>query len=60
MQVSKEGVGTANIETPSALVLCDSKLYRIALYRNNAAVDYALANLHLANLIAVGSKLFRK
>jgi hypothetical protein len=53
VQISKEKVNTDDVDTPSALVLCDSRLHRVALYRNSAAVDYALTALYLANLTAV-------
>ncbi|KEF57539.1 uncharacterized protein A1O9_05456 [Exophiala aquamarina CBS 119918] len=57
VQISKEGTSSDNIATPSALVLCDSRLYRVTLYQNSAAVDYALSALCLANLTAPGELL---
>lgn len=53
MQLSKEIVSSSDADTPSALVLCDSRLHRVTLYPNDAAVDYVLTSLHLANLSAV-------
>lgn len=53
MQLSKEAVIADAVDTPSALVLCDSRLHRLTLYPNDAAIDYVLTTLFLANLSEV-------
>ena len=53
VQLSKEITSTSDGDSPSALVLCDSRLYRVTLYPNDAVVDHALTALHLTNQSAV-------
>ncbi|KAK5044497.1 hypothetical protein LTR84_010708 [Exophiala bonariae] len=57
VQFSKEVVGAGTTGIPSVLVLCDSRLHRITLYPNDAAIDYALTTLYLANLSEPGLPL---